>query len=81
MSEWTQWLPQINLDACTTCGDCVEVCPTRVLATEDGRLVVAEPESCTYCGWCEGICPEEAITLPYQIVLNDGSFTAENDVT
>lgn len=71
MSKWMQWLPQIDLEACTGCGDCVEVCPTVVLAIEDGQLAVSEPDACTYCGWCEGICPEEAIALPYQVVLNE----------
>lgn len=62
------WLPIIDPDTCTGCGDCVEVCPTEALALQDGVAVVAEPEACNYCAYCEPICPVYAIDIPYQLI-------------
>lgn len=62
-------LPEINVDACTGCGDCVPACPTSALAVVDGKAIVAQPDLCRYDGTCEPACPEGAISLPYVIVL------------
>jgi len=70
MDNKTIWLPQIDDEVCTGCGDCVTACPTDVLELfTTGIAVVADPEACNYCGICEMICPVEAVSLPYQIVL------------
>ena len=62
-------LPEINLEACTGCGECAVVCPTDALAMAEGKAVMAHPERCIYDGDCEPICPVTAIQLPYLIVL------------
>lgn len=67
--EDSAWLPQIDANLCNGCGDCVEVCPTDVLAMENNLAVVAQPAACDYCALCEAACPVAAIALPYQIVL------------
>lgn len=63
------WLPQIDKGLCTSCGDCIVICPTDALALVGNAAVVAEPTACNYCGECEIICPVDAIALPYQIIL------------
>lgn len=63
------WLPQIDEDVCTGCGDCIVVCPTDALALVGDIAIVIDPLACNYSGKCETICPVEAIALPYQIVL------------
>jgi NAD-dependent dihydropyrimidine dehydrogenase PreA subunit len=35
----------------------------------DGKAVLLYPELCTYCTACEDACPEDAIALPFLIVL------------
>lgn len=65
----TVWIPQIDEQICTGCGDCITACPTYALKLLEGVAVVREPEACNYCGICEMICPVEAVSLPYQIVL------------
>jgi MinD superfamily P-loop ATPase len=50
--------PRVDLDKCTRCGLCTDVC--RFHAIEDG---VVEYISCEGCGFCSHVCPEEAITM------------------
>lgn len=63
------------LDACSHCGDCVSVCPTRIIV-----VVGAYPEvdfrrgECTFCGACAVACkdaallPAEGRTTPWTIM-------------
>ena len=67
------WLPQINQNRCTGCGDCIAVCPTGALELVDGKASVAHPDACTYCAMCEDICPAYAIGLPLLICFAPGS--------
>ncbi len=50
---------------CKSCGICVEMCPTKVYAAEEGtgQAIVAAPELCNGCGLCELYCPDYAISL------------------
>jgi MinD superfamily P-loop ATPase len=50
--------PGVELDKCTQCGLCTEVC--RFHAIENG---VVDYVSCEGCGFCSRICPEDAITM------------------
>lgn len=62
-------VPVIRVDLCTSCGICVDDCPTDALGiTAEGRPMVVRPESCAYCGTCEDVCSEGAIELAYEIV-------------
>jgi MinD superfamily P-loop ATPase len=50
--------PHVDLEKCTQCGLCTEVC--RFNAIDNGIL---DPISCEGCGFCGHICPENAITM------------------
>jgi MinD superfamily P-loop ATPase len=50
--------PRVDLEKCTQCGLCTEVC--RFNAIDNG---VVDPVSCEGCGFCSHICPEDAITM------------------
>jgi MinD superfamily P-loop ATPase len=50
--------PRVDLDKCTQCGLCTEVC--RFNAIDNG---VVNPISCEGCGFCSHICPESAIVM------------------
>jgi MinD superfamily P-loop ATPase len=50
--------PRVDLDKCTQCNLCTEVC--RFHAIDNG---VVDYVSCEGCGFCSHICPEDAITM------------------
>ncbi len=51
----------VNLERCTHCGFCAEVCPSRIIRlTSDGpELVWAK--ACISCGHCVAVCPQDAM--------------------
>jgi MinD superfamily P-loop ATPase len=50
--------PHVDLDKCTQCGLCTEVC--RFNAIDNG---VVDYVSCEGCGFCSHVCPEDAIMM------------------
>lgn len=73
MSDFEDPLPIIDLERCTGCGHCVDVCPTDALGTVAEKANLVAPELCTYCTVCQDICPEDAIALPFLISFADPS--------
>jgi len=61
-------VPIIDSVQCNGCGLCVCACPSRALALEQGKAIVARPEACRYDGCCEMICPVQAINRPFLII-------------
>ena len=64
-TEWT--LPTIDLQRCTGCGLCEQLCPTRAVEVHDGRAIIVRPRDCSFCEICESYCPEGAIGRPFTI--------------
>lgn len=58
----SNYLAEVNEDACIGCGTCEEKCPMHTIDIEDTIAVVKE-EKCIGCGVCAHHCPEEAIHL------------------
>jgi ferredoxin len=48
---------------CVSCGLCLMVCPHRVFAPGERRVVMARPEECMECGACSRNCPTQAIEV------------------
>ena len=63
--------PTVALDLCNGCGACPKFCAFGVFeATEDGKVVVAEPFKCQVgCSSCIRVCKPKAITFPPRNVL------------
>ena len=55
--------PKVDLEKCTGCGTCADVCPNEVFEIVDEKSQVTRPDDCTACEQCVMECPEEAITL------------------
>jgi len=51
-----------DMDACTDCALCVDVCLFHARRMVNDKLVV-EHDSCYGCGLCLDVCPEECIQL------------------
>jgi NAD-dependent dihydropyrimidine dehydrogenase PreA subunit len=59
-----------DLDLCTACNNCVEVCQVDVFIPnpeEDNPPVVLHPDECWYCGCCATDCPSQAITFNWPV--------------
>jgi len=52
--------PIVNQDQCTQCLTCVDTCPVKALALQEGAVAL-DPERCWGCGACGEACPEGAI--------------------
>jgi ferredoxin len=63
----SNWLPGIDRDVCTGCGDCIAACPVNALGQVAGKADLVRPDACTYCVACEDICSVNAIELPFLI--------------
>jgi len=53
-------IPEVDLEACTYCGRCAEVCQYHAIVVV-GEKVLVFPELCHGCGSCALNCPTEAI--------------------
>jgi len=54
---------KVNLDKCTGCGTCVDVCPVGVFEVKDGKSAPVKADECLVCRVCETECPENAIEV------------------
>jgi MinD superfamily P-loop ATPase len=58
--EVGQMIPEVDLEACTYCGRCAEVCQYHAIAVVSEKLLFL-PELCHGCGSCMLNCPAGAI--------------------
>jgi MinD superfamily P-loop ATPase len=75
--EVGQMVPEVDLDLCTYCGRCAEVCQYNAIAVA-GEAVLLFSELCHGCGSCTMNCPTEAISevLDVMGVIERGTIQA-----
>ncbi len=56
------YVAEVDETLCNNCNACVDACPFRALAADDGR-VTRDWERCMGCGVCETQCPVGAVSL------------------
>lgn len=57
---------EVDMDACSGCGTCYEVCPSECFGeVENGKtVIIAENEAdCVGCRACDTQCEEECIII------------------
>ncbi len=72
----TNYIPEISLDTCISCGKCAKVCPILAIHMEDAgngntKKPELDTEICLGCGVCARNCPTKSITLkrrPIQVI-------------
>jgi Fe-S-cluster-containing hydrogenase component 2 len=52
-----------EVQTCTECGVCAEVCPLGAVYRNGDGTYVIDPELCCYCGVCVVACPEQVIGI------------------
>lgn len=52
------------IDSCTQCGDCISVCPEKIIVKGDGGFPMIDFDlgECDFCGKCADICNEPIFT-------------------
>ncbi len=63
-------MPEIDLEKCSGCGDCMEWCPKDAVRMVNGKATVISTEGCSYCTDCEAVCSTGAIRCPFEIILS-----------
>jgi ferredoxin len=56
-------LPLLDESRCSSCADCVAVCPTNCLMMRGAMPFLVRPMDCVSCGLCVLVCPTAALSL------------------
>ncbi len=62
--DWKTYMPVRDLEKCTTCLTCVQLCPDDAIRyrPEMGKIEF-DLTVCKGCGICGNVCPTKAITM------------------
>jgi NAD-dependent dihydropyrimidine dehydrogenase PreA subunit len=54
---------KVDVEKCTGCEECVNVCPVDVFEIKDEKSVPVNAEECIGCESCIEVCEQDAITV------------------
>jgi len=64
-------MPIIDQLKCDGCGLCVSVCACGALVLVEKTVQAREVDECRWCTLCELVCPNEAISCPFEIIIEN----------
>jgi NAD-dependent dihydropyrimidine dehydrogenase PreA subunit len=53
----------IDIEKCTGCGRCIEVCPHKVFILQNSKTQIIDKDCCMECGACVKNCPFKALEV------------------
>ncbi len=53
----------LDVNKCTGCGMCINVCPHNVFRRQDSKVVINDKDLCMECGACEKNCAFDAVRV------------------
>lgn len=56
--------PWIDVERCTSCGECQKRCPADAIEIKGGDFVIVHAK-CTGCAGCIGVCPARAVRIKW----------------
>ena len=65
--EISTMVPRVDLERCSLCGACEEICQFSAITLVVEKLMVF-PEMCHSCRGCEMVCPEDAIVADSRVL-------------
>lgn len=66
-----KWLPVVDVDRCTGCGDCVKACGPKSLEIIQQVAVLVRPDTCGSEEHCIAPCQHDAIAMAWMPALGD----------
>lgn len=60
-----------TINTCSSCGECVPVCPGGALSVDDSGRVVWAPDACTGAERCIAVCPESSTPKARIVSVDD----------
>jgi DNA-directed RNA polymerase subunit D len=75
-----KYYPKITVVAkrCDACGECVEVCPRKVLTRTENKIVVKDLLACILCQDCTNACPQKPTAIEVGWEENSFIFNLES---
>ena len=69
-----KYFPQIRVDGkqCDVCGECVEICPKKVLIKAGDKIEIRDLMTCTLCQDCIDVCPKNPPAI--EVSWKEGTF-------
>ena len=75
-----KYYPKITVvtKRCDACGECVEVCPRKVLTRTENKIVVKDLLACILCQDCTNACPQKPTAIEVGWEENSFIFNLES---
>lgn len=62
--------PEIDLEICTRCGECVKHCPSKAIVLDkEAKDIGINYDDCVFCSLCEEVCPVGAAQMTSKFEL------------